>query len=160
KCAPFLERFFHAWDGMPSAAPLSEHVSWLRGFVADLGLAEQSRSWRRFWEEIEHWLERDTQAPHCRSLDRKTFQHHLHSLAAETGVARTARGPGRVRILSAPLARSLDADFVFLLGLGERSFPSLAAPSSLLEEAERQALRGEGIELVCLSDLLAQEMLL
>ena len=45
-----------------------------------------------------------------------------------------------------------------MLGLGEGSFPRLAVPSALLDEADRQQLRQNGFPLVCLADLLPGEM--
>ena len=176
KCGPFLERLFRAWDGMPQLAPLADHVAWMQTFAADLGLdraalenAADVAAWRRFWDELDHWCRRGRGAgrwpagarqasglPH----DRKTFLHRLGALAVEAGVARTPRGPGRVRVLSAPLARHHDAEYVFVMGLGERSFPRLAAPSALLDETERQALRQAGLDLPGVGDLLPAEMLL
>jgi RecB family exonuclease len=160
QCGPFLERFFRSWDDMPTTAPLGEHVRWLRVFAEDLGLADDTRGWRCFWDEIARWQERDEHTRRPRALDRRTFQRRLQALAGSVGVARTVRGPGRVRVLSAELACDLDADHVFILGLGEGSFPSLASPSALLDEAQRQALRAEGLELTSLADRLPAEMLL
>src|SRR5262249_13862202 len=57
-------------------------------------------------------------------------------------------------------ARHLDCDVLFLLGLGERSFPNLGGSEPLFDDAERQALRQAGLELRCASDRLPDEMLL
>jgi hypothetical protein len=159
QCGPFLERFFRSWDDMPSMAPLADHVAWLRSFIQDLGLSSDSPGWDRFLREVTHWLDREAMTQ-PRPIDRRTFQRRLNALAASAGVARTRRGPGRVRILSAPLACDLDVEYLFILGLGERSFPQLATPSALLDESQRQALRAESLEIVSAGDLLAQEMLL
>src|SRR5262249_16885395 len=160
KCGPFLERFFHSWDHMPQVAPLAEHISWVRSFASDRGLShtvgeESGTGWQRLWDEVEQWRTRDllgmgagdVLAGRKRLLDCKTFLRRLSALAAEAGLARTPRGPGRVRVLSAPLARHLDADHVFVLGLGEGSFPRLAVPAALFDESERQALRHAGLDL-------------
>src|SRR5262249_34883653 len=56
--------------------------------------------------------------------------------------------------------RHLAASYVFILGLGERGFPRLAAPQPLLEEAERLALRPGGVDLACASEQMPGEMLL
>jgi ATP-dependent helicase/nuclease subunit B len=182
KCAPFLSRFFRAWERMPSSAPLAEHIAWVRSFAIELGInqavalrpgmtsdeARDAACWQRFMEEVEHWRARqalgtshgDTLGGRRRNLDRKTFLRRLTALAAESGLARTPRGPGRVRVLSAPLARHLDADHLFVMGLGERSFPRLATPAPLFDESERQAFRQSGLELPGVADMLPGEMLL
>jgi RecB family exonuclease len=164
RCRPFLERFFRAWDGAPQQAAPAEHVAWLRRFAIDLGIEGargESRAWHRFQEEIDQWLRLDHLLhPSPRPLARKELLRRLGSLAAQAGVARTPRGPGRVRILSAPLARTLTVDYLFVLGLGERSFPRLIPPDPLFDEAERQALRQAGLDMPCVSDLMPDEMLL
>src|SRR5262249_31592045 len=136
RCRAFLEHFFLAWDEAPTQAGLAAHLAWVRRFADDLGLprvaAERpadAAAWQRFCEELEHWLrlERLVHAGR-RPLGRAEFQRRLTTLAAEAGLARTPRGPGRVRVLSAGLARTLEVPHLFVLGLGERSFPRLAAP--------------------------------
>jgi ATP-dependent helicase/nuclease subunit B len=179
RCRAFFERFFCAWDGAPQQAVPAEHVAWLRRFTADIGIERsllfpplprvgeglgvrgEERAWQRFQEEIDQWLRLDGRlhAP-PRPLARKEFLRCLGSLAVQGGVARTPRGPGRVRILSVPLARTLTVDFLFVLGLGERSFPRLIPPDPLFDEAERQAFRQAGIDMPCVSDQMAEEMLL
>ncbi len=163
-CAAFLGRFFHAWDGAPGTAPLADHVAWLRRFADDLmpqhalpfgSQLNGTAILARLWQEIDCWLARP-----CRPMDRKTFHRRLTALASSAGLARTPRGPGRVRVLSAAMARHLDADYVFLMGLGERSFPRLALPPTLLDESERQAFQQAGIDLATVNDLLPSEMLL
>jgi ATP-dependent helicase/DNAse subunit B len=166
KCRDFLERFFRAWDGAPGRAPLVEHATWLRQFVDDIGLSRAARGrdaavLDRFWQELDGWMALEPQLPgrpHLR--DRGQFQRLLATLAAEAGLARTPRGPGRVRVLSAELARHLSPDYVFLMGLGERSFPRLAAPVPFLDESERLALKQAGIDLPSAADLMPGEMLL
>ena len=46
------------------------------------------------------------------------------------------------------------------MGMGERGFPRLNAPEPFFDEAERQALRQAGLDISCMSDLMAEEMLL
>ncbi len=166
RCRPFLERFFAAWDQMPLTAPLADHVAWLRRFADDLGLprtaVETPRdavAWLRLEKELDGWLRLD-RLTGGRALSRREFQRRLATLAAGAGLARTPRGPGRVRVLSAPLARTLEAAHLFVLGLGERAFPKLAAPGALFDEAERQAFKQAGLNFPCLSDVLPDEMLL
>jgi ATP-dependent helicase/DNAse subunit B len=168
RCQAFLERFFRAWEDAPQSAPLAEQVTWVRRFATDLGLERAAEEtprnaafWHRFQEEIDGWLrlERRIQ-PTAPALGRMEFLRRLGALASEAGLARTPRGPGRVRILSAELARTLDVPYLFLVGLGERGFPRLVAPDFIFDEQERQALRHAGLDLPCMEDLLPGEMLL
>jgi ATP-dependent helicase/DNAse subunit B len=166
-CLPFLRRFFRAWDGAPAAAAPADHAAWLRRFADDLGLERAAEEDPRdraalalLWDELERWALREGGDPGARPSDRRTFQRRLAALAGAAGPPRTPRGPGRVRILSAALARHLDAEHVFVLGLGERGFPRPAPPPSLLDEPERQALRQAGVDLPGPADLMPEEMLL
>jgi ATP-dependent helicase/DNAse subunit B len=65
-----------------------------------------------------------------------------------------------VRFLSAEVARGVTADHVFVLGLGERSFPRLAAAEPIFDEQERQSLKAAGLDLRGVSDRMPDEMLL
>jgi ATP-dependent helicase/nuclease subunit B len=167
-CRPFLHHFFSAWDSAPLRAPLREHVGWLRHFAHDLGIArvaeEDDRdraALARFWQELENWVQLSDHiygGEHL--LERTRVYRLLGILAVEAGLARTPRGPGRVRVLSAGLARTLDVPYLFILGLGERSFPRLTAPEPFFNEAERQAFRQAGLNLSGLADVMPEEMLL
>ena len=42
-----------------------------------------------------------------------------------------------MRVLSAEDAAGADADYLFVVGLGEGSFPDLSPPRSLLDDADR-----------------------
>jgi ATP-dependent helicase/DNAse subunit B len=167
RCLPFLEHFFRAWDAAPQQAALAQHVAWLRQLAADLGIpraaaerAGDAAGWRRLLEETESWLDLDRLVHKAQArLGRRDFHRRLGDLAAEAGLARTARGPGRVRFLSAELVRTLAAPYLFVMGLGERSFPRLAAPEPLFDEQERQALRRAGLGVSCVGDLMPDEML-
>lgn len=167
-CRPFLERFLHSWDTAPARATLEQHITWLHRLADDLGISNAAQenprdqaALMRLWNELDYWLQL-VQQFHGQEhvIDRKQFDHLLHTVAVQTGMARTRRGPGRVRVLSAPLARSLPADHVFLMGLAERSFPQLVPPESLFDEQQRQALKQAGLDMPGVNDLLPEEMLL
>lgn len=167
-CRPFLRRLLRAWDDAPARAPLADHLAWLNRFADDIGLTKVAnederdrQALRRFLEELDAW-ERLSRRLHAgpTMIDRAHFFRVLGSAAAEAGLARTPRGPGRVRLLSAELARVLSADVVFLLGLGEGSFPQLAAAEPIFDEAERQSLKSAGLDVACLGDRLPAEILL
>jgi superfamily I DNA/RNA helicase/RecB family exonuclease len=168
KCRPFLERFFRAWDDFPTRAPLAEYAAWLFRFAEDLGLVRAAASdprdqaaLDRLRTELDRW--RDTARrldPESRPLDRGQFLRTLGALGAEAGLARSFRGPNRVRVLSADLARHLSVPYLFVMGLGERSFPRLSAPVPLFDEQDLQALRQAGLPISCGTDVMAEEMLL
>jgi ATP-dependent helicase/DNAse subunit B len=168
KCRPFLERFFHAWDGAPGRATLEDHGTWLRRLADDLGISRaatvdqrDAAALGRLWQELERWASVESQLHEKRRLlDRGQFARTLATLAAEAGLARTPRGPGRVRVLSAELARHFPVAYLFVMGLGERSFPRLAAPMPLFDEQERLAFKEAGLDFPCVADLLPDEMLL
>jgi ATP-dependent helicase/DNAse subunit B len=168
KCRPFLDRFFHAWDDAPPTAALSDHAAWLRRLADDLGItraaAEDPRdaaALGRFWDELGQWV-RVEGLLHggARVLDRGHLFRTLAALAGEAGLARSPRGPGQVRVLSAALARGLEVPYLYVMGLGERSFPRLAAPEAFFDEPERQSFKQAGLDFPCVADLLADEMLL
>jgi ATP-dependent helicase/DNAse subunit B len=168
KCRPFLQRFFRSWDDAPQRAALADHVIWLRRFAEELGPAAVANevprdrlALERFWDELDRWVRLEALLPDGgQARDRAQFFRALSALAAEAGLARTPRGPGRVRIISAELARHVSVPHLFVLGLGERSFPNLAAKEPLFDEAERQAFNQAGLDLPCLADRLPDEMLL
>src|SRR5262249_60992529 len=123
--------------------------AWLGRLAADLGVAAaggagDAAALDRLWGELEHWGVVDAALHGARPRGRKEFHRALWSLTSEAGLARTPRGPGRVRVLSADLARGLPAEYVFVMGLGERSFPRLTAPDLALDEPERLPLARAG----------------
>jgi ATP-dependent helicase/nuclease subunit B len=162
-CRPFLERFFQAWDHAPGLAALADHVRWLRNLIDDLGIARTAEedvhdraALARFWQEIDGWQRRSD----ATRMERKAFHHRLNAVASAAGLPRSPHGPGRVRVLSAESARHLDVDHLFLMGLGERSFPRMSMPQALLDDRERQSLKHAGVELPGAADPLPDEMLL
>jgi ATP-dependent helicase/DNAse subunit B len=168
KCRPFLERVLSRWDDLPQRATLAEHTAWLSRLADDLGLtraaAEDARdtaALSRLWDELAQWARIDrTLHARDRLVERGSFQRTLRALAAEAGLARSPRGAGRVRVLSAGLARGLKVPYVFVMGLGERTFPRLTSLEGLLDESERQGLKQGGVEIPCAGDRLPAEMLL
>jgi ATP-dependent helicase/DNAse subunit B len=168
KCRGFLECFYRAWDSAPVRGRLADHIDWVRAFAQDLGInaaaADEPRdatALDRLWEELDEWVRVDRLLHKGRRLlDRAEFQRTLQALAAEAGLPRTPRGPGRVRVLPALLARGLRVPYVFMMGIGERSFPRLMAPHDFFDEQERQAFRDAGLGFPGVADRMPDEMLL
>ena len=155
-CAAFVQRFFTAWDDAPDTATVADHLAWVKTFAEDVGITRttEGAALPLLWNEAETWSRR-----HEEKIDRRTFQRRLAALASEAGLPRTPHGSGRVRVLSAPLARHVEAPLVFLMGLGERSFPRLTAQQPIFDEQERATFKAAGVDLLD-GDLLADEMLL
>ncbi len=165
-CRPFLRRFFRAWDVLPARGTISEHVDAARRFAMDMGFEAAGRETAvdtaaldRLWRDLIQWATLSASLHGVEQpIDARRFLQVLGALAVESGIARTPRGAGRVRVFSAPIAATLGAPYVFVMGLGERSFPQLAAPEPFLDESERQLLRKAGHEWTCFDDLLPAEM--
>jgi ATP-dependent helicase/nuclease subunit B len=140
ECRPFLERFFRAWDGLPASANPGAFATAVRDFAREIGLdevaaedAEDRHALRGLFEAMDG---RD--GP---SVTRAIYLRRLSTLAASVGIPRSQSTAGCVRVVPAEEARHLDCDYLFVLGLGERSFPRLALPPSLLDDADRTILR-------------------
>ena len=154
ECVSFLTRFFHSWDDAPETAKAEEHVEWLERFAPDLGVVTAADSPRdqsavgRLFDEVRRWARRGAGADDASVLDRRTFHRRLLALAAAAGLPRSSGGSDRIRVLPAVAARHLEADYVFVLGLGERGFPRLTTPPSLLDDDDRQELSQKGLVLL------------
>jgi ATP-dependent helicase/DNAse subunit B len=163
KCQAFLERFFHVWNSVLDRATLERQVAAARNFADDLGIARACgarnlAALASFWSEVDTWLSR----PRCagRTIDRRTFLRRLTAVACSTVLPRSSGTSGHVRILPAEQARHLQTDYLFVLGLGERSFPRMNPEPTLLDDADRAALDQTGAILPPAGDALPGEMLL
>ena len=143
-CRPFLERYFRAWDGLPSSADARTFAAAVRGFAHDIGLeavaeesAEDRTALQAVWTALGAW-----DGP---PIPRAVFLRRLGTLAAGVELPRSPRTAGRVRVVSAEDARHLACDHLFVLGLGEKGFPRLAPRPSLLDDADRLILREAGL---------------
>jgi ATP-dependent helicase/nuclease subunit B len=163
RCRPFLNRFYGAWDRLPLRASPSEFVGALRDFADDLGFqvnagAEGRSSLHSLWLILGLWATgwRKTREP----LSRADFFQQIETLSIEEPESRRSL-TGRVRIRSAESAAALQADFVFLIGLGEKTYPNLSPPDSLLDDVDRRILEAEGLRSPASSEeRLPGEMLL
>jgi ATP-dependent helicase/nuclease subunit B len=157
ECRPFLERFFRAWDGFPASAAPAAFAGWVEALAADLGLAEMADSrdraaLRALGSVIHGW----DPGP----VSRATFLRELLAAAASETLPNSDNTGGRVRVAPAEEARHLDCDYLFVLGLGEKSFPRLALPPSLLDDADRHVLRQAGLPFADPSARLGDEQFL
>jgi ATP-dependent helicase/nuclease subunit B len=167
RCSPFLERFFRVWDDAPERGTLAQLTSWLRQLAETLGIARAAAEDERdaaaltkLNDELDRWAELHGKLHGERPIDFRQWLRILTAITAAASIARTPRSGGRVKLLSAKLACGLPVDYLFLIGLGERGFPDLAPPISLLDDQHRQDLNGPGIPLSTAAERLSGEMLL
>lgn len=158
ECRPFLVRFFAIGDEFPAKDQHDAFVKWMRMFAADIGLAgvanedaSESASLVLLWSE----LGRDGE----RKQTRAGFLNEL-AIVAGTACLPLRAENGRVRVVAAEEARHIDCDYLFVLGLGEKSFPKLSPPTSLLDDSDRNALRELGVPFAKPADRLGREQLL
>jgi RecB family exonuclease len=144
ECRPFLDRFFRAWDDLPADADPPAFAAAVRRFALDIGVesaADQDpadgAALRALWSALDAW-----DGP---PLARGAFLRRVATLAASVKRPRSRGSAGCVRVVPAEDVRHLDCDYLFVTGLGERSFPRLAPPRSLLDDADRQILRAGGL---------------
>src|SRR5262249_54079492 len=145
-------------------ATLGEHVAWLRRFLEETGIGRACHVDERhlagletLLAEVASWQRRHELTGDV-PLDARTFHRRLAALADGSILPRTSNNG--VRALSAPVARHVSADHVFLIGLGERGFPRPTAEPSLLDDSEREALSAAGLPLSRAADHLADVSLL
>jgi ATP-dependent helicase/nuclease subunit B len=158
-CRPFVERLLGAWDNIPARADPPAFAAWGREFALDIGLLNRAES---------NVVDRPAIAAFLASLDRQTgpamsrtaFLRMLGTIAATETLPRSPSTAGQVRIVPAEEARHLDCDYLFIIGLGENSFPRLGPPASLLDDSDRIALRAAGLPLDDPASRLGEEELL
>ena len=163
RCRPFLERFFRTWDDFELEKSAAATVADLKSLADEIGLAQSDTNdladLARLWGELDRWAREEATINGRETLTREQFARVLSAVGAAPSRARTARNRG-VALLSAERAVGLDCDYLFLVGLGEGSWPDLAAPVSLLDDAERRRLRRSGLALSDPEARLGREQLL
>lgn len=159
ECQPFVKRFFSAWDAFPKLATHGQFVAFAKQFSIEMGIEATASSDERDRTALQAlWA---TLVPRGKqSITRQTFLRLLGTAATSEMRSRWKGTPGLVRIVPAGEARHLDCDYLFVLGLGEGSFPRLSLPGSLLDDGDRQRLRNRGIALPDPASRLAEEQLL
>jgi ATP-dependent helicase/nuclease subunit B len=164
-CRPFLERFFQAWDKLKINGTAETVVSRLQAFADDIGLSitasedpADAAGLARFWSELNRWARAEPTSR--KTLRPERFARILSIISSVPCRARTSRESGCVTLLSANAAVGIDCDYLFLIELGEGSWPDLSAPTSLLDDHERERLRNFGFKLANPAARLGLEQLL
>jgi len=160
-CRPFLERFFKAWDSTLPDRTAADAVARLKALAEELGLARTNpddlADLTRLWEDLDRWAQAEANIDGINMNER--FARALDAIATTPSRAKSNRGEG-VILVSAEHAVGLECDCLYLTGLGEGSWPSMAAPEVLLDDFERQRIRQMGFALEEPDARLAQEQLL
>mgnify|MGYP001211918261 CR=1 FL=1 len=161
---PFLVRFFSAWDSVSDRATVSEHILALRRLADELGLSRVSvdgAALEALFDALGEWQavnERLHRGPV--SMSSIAFGGLAQRLAQSAWAAPPSHDRPRVRVVTAEVARAMDCDQMFILGLGEQSFPDLSVGGPIYSEAERRDLRDAGLDVRIAADRLPDERLL
>ena len=130
RCRPFLERFFALWDQIPERTTTAEFVNRLIPFADACGLPGNEPAWERLRTALLKWADDTPMSP-------IEFARAMTALAAKTPGPSEPRCDG-VRFLEPDIARTADCEHLFLIDLGEGSFPDpqqdLAAERELFAE--------------------------
>jgi ATP-dependent helicase/DNAse subunit B len=158
-CRPFLTRFFRAWDRFPQRGVARDWVRHLREFARELGFFQTgtSEGWLRWWELLERWAARPHRERGESRLNRASFRQMLHVLGGSPILSRSREVKDGVRLLPVEQAIRERVDYLFVLTLGEGSFPQLGTRNSLLDDADREALIRLGCRLISREERLASE---
>jgi ATP-dependent helicase/nuclease subunit B len=172
---PFLRHFLRAWDRFPLNGAPGSCAKALRQFAEEFSLvpeavaADQRQALVEFFRALDAWSDAATGARSAplrkasasrlteSSLSRGAFFRILQTIAA--GPRPPARSSaGKVRVRGAESAVALDADYLFILGLGEKEFPDLSPPLSLLDDADRHQFRQRRLPFSDSEERLPREM--
>jgi ATP-dependent helicase/DNAse subunit B len=158
-CRPFLERFFTSWDSMPATAEPAAFAGQLRGFAQDIGLMTAAQAIAEDEAALTTLLLAIERQPGP-AVSRAGLLGLLNTVAGTEWLPRIEPSVGRIRVVPAEEARHLECDYLFVLGLGEGSFPRIGPPTSLLDDGDRSALRDAGLLLEDPAARLGTEQLL
>lgn len=144
--APLLTQLAAAFDALPEVATPSEWVAALGQFAAALKLRcltgtridpEDTAAWRAIGEYLfQRELLASWQSQPAPQLSRTELLDLLVDLAQHELLPREADDTGRVRILSAQTARTVNAMHVYLAGMSEQAFPSPERPGAFYSAAD------------------------
>ncbi|CAN5260803.1 hypothetical protein BH11PLA2_BH11PLA2_11470 [soil metagenome] len=146
---PFIEWFFARWDDIPATATAAEHVARLTAFINDLGLAAVPDI-RTLKAALDTWAESFTGRLRLADFEAelKTVLDVTECPAEPNTNAPTATRTSKptlfdqldqstgVRLLAVESAAEATCEHLFVMGLGEGSFPRVTADQTLETEQE------------------------
>ncbi|MEX2186427.1 MAG: PD-(D/E)XK nuclease family protein [Pirellulales bacterium] len=118
-------------------------------------------AWRRLLEvlragsRLSQWLDEPAQ-----TWNRCELLAALDDIVAAESIPVATDETGRIRVLSAPAARTLSIPYLFVASLAEHEFPRRARDEVMYHEADRRRLAEEGLRLPQRSERASEEMLL
>jgi len=153
-----LTHLFSAFEALPEAARAGEFVEALAALVERFGVraavgaasdayaAANVAAFGAFLDGLRELWAADEQIGSAAELPLRDFYAQVLGVSRDVGF--TPPGPqAGVPALDAGLARQLDSDHVFILGMTERHFPRLPREDPLYADDERARLAGAGIPL-------------
>jgi ATP-dependent helicase/nuclease subunit B len=132
-----------------------EHDTSEARFALDAAAWNRLREVLRAGSRLSEWLEEPEE-----TWTRRDMLTALTEICAAETIPIANDETGRIRVLSAPAARTLSAPYLFVASLSEHDFPRRAGDEVLYHEADRRRLAAEGLRLPQRSDRASEEMLL
>ncbi|VTS01619.1 PD-(D/E)XK nuclease family protein [Tuwongella immobilis] len=144
-CEPFLIEFFQLWDGLPDRPEtLTNLVRWLERLVQRIGMFAtlerggfDDRAVRIWLAHLAEWADEN---PQLGRIDRLRFFQKARSIAMHATLEDRTGFQGRIRLVPVEQAVACECDVLVLMGLGEGSFPRIAPPNVLIDDAFRTRL--------------------
>lgn len=174
---PLLEKLSKIYQRLPSRATLPEWSKVLQKFVKEIGWLEVIRqpmeespsseqrndwiAWQRLLvslaglEELDHQLQVEGEP-----FSLAEFLGKLADILRSESLPISYEEQNLVRVLSAPRAQALRADYVFVAGLTEQSFPQPSREDRIYSEQEAKELHDSGLPFVPREQRNQSEMLL
>jgi ATP-dependent helicase/DNAse subunit B len=140
---PLLQRLAQTFDALPETATLADWSTALERFLHQLGITSDvdATAWDALKlhlgsvDRLDAWL----LAP-ARSLDRRELLSALIDVASHESLPQPYDDTGRVPILAAPAARTIDVKHLYLAGMSEQAFPSPERAGRLATDADYRFL--------------------
>ncbi len=153
-----LQRLAERLDHLPQEAPLSKWIRQLQAVLVELGVLldkhDANTANQATWQALQRGLRAiesldvhiETSTPSQTIFD---FIEILETVARDQRLSAEYDPTGRVRVLSSETARHISAKYLFLAGLGEQSFASVASGNPLFDvrRFDRQAAGHGGTEI-------------
>lgn len=160
-----LKRLVAAVDALPERASIAEWIASLQAVANELGYfaspdQEDRVAWQLIGEAAAGMARMRDALGTSQSLSVAEFADWFKDVASITPMPQEHDEVGRVRILAAASLRALEAPYLFLGGLSERSFPAADREGSVYSDAECRALAAEGLPLPTRHERAQDEMLL
>lgn len=124
----------------------------------DAAVLASVREIKQLWEQLCTLLETMSRVLAGEKLELKEFAELFSNAVSKLKLSSPPQTLDCVQFMSAHTARLAEPKVIFILGANEGAFPFVSKPSGLLNDRDRFALEGKGIELAGgIKDKLAEE---